>query len=123
MAKRPETLANWLLAKRPQFLNLNFLDIVRINSVLVIPESERVNESHPHATQLSNNMFLVYFLVHFHERYSDLEKSIYLPSPSNGGFSEESKEYEDSYDVKVTGEFVRLHPCAQLVAKQVNSQI
>ncbi|CAH3109022.1 unnamed protein product, partial [Pocillopora meandrina] len=58
-------------------------------------------------------------LVHFHERYSDLEKSVYLPSPSNGGFSEKSRKYEGTYDVKATGEFARLHPCAQLAAKQL----
>ncbi|XP_027035542.1 probable ATP-dependent RNA helicase DDX60 [Pocillopora damicornis] len=58
-------------------------------------------------------------LVTFHERYSDLEKNVYLPSPSNGGFSEESMEYEGVYDVKATREFVRLHPCAQLGAKQL----
>ena len=90
---------------------------------MVISESEKVNESQPHAKNRSNNTFLVYFLVHFHERYSDLEKSVYLPSPSNGGFSENSRKYEGTYDVKETGEFVRLHPCAQLAAKQVNSQV
>ena len=31
------------------------------NPFLVIPESEMVNEGHPHATQLANNIFLVYF--------------------------------------------------------------
>ena len=53
------------------------------------------------------------------ERYSDLEKSIYLPSPKNGGFSELTKTYEDGFDVTKTDEFVSLHPCAQLGAKQV----
>ena len=52
------------------------------------------------------------------ERYSDLEKSIYLPSPSNGRISEETGKCVD-YDVTSTEEFVRLHPCAQLVTKQV----
>ena len=90
---------------------------------MVIPESERVNECHPNTKNWSNNASLVYFLVHFHERYSDLEKSVYLPSPSNGGFSEKSRKYEGTYDVKATGEFARLHPCAQLAAKQVNCQV
>ena len=48
---------------------------------------------------------------------------MYLPSPSNGGFSEETRKYEGSYDVKGTGEFVRLHPCAQLGAKQVSNYV
>ena len=58
-------------------------------------------------------------LVTCEERYSDLEKSIYLPSPSNGGFSKPTRKYEKKYDVQSTDEFVRLHPCAQLVTKQV----
>ncbi|XP_022803055.1 probable ATP-dependent RNA helicase DDX60 [Stylophora pistillata] len=58
-------------------------------------------------------------LVTCPERYSDLEKSIYLPSPSNGGFSSESGEYEGTYDLKGMEEFVRLHPCAQLGFKQL----
>ena len=58
-------------------------------------------------------------LVTCEERYSDLEKSIYLPSPSNGGFSKRTWKYEKEYDVQCTDEFVRLHPCAQLVTKQV----
>ncbi|CAH3032867.1 unnamed protein product [Porites evermanni] len=49
-------------------------------------------------------------LVTCKERYSDLEKNIYLPSPQNGGFSEETMEYEDGYDVTRTDEFVSLHP-------------
>ena len=53
------------------------------------------------------------------ERYSDLEKSIYLPSPKNGGFSKLTGTYEDGFDVTKTDEFVSLHPCAQLGAKQV----
>ena len=57
------------------------------------------------------------------ERYSDLEKSIYLPSPKNGGFSKEKRTYEDGFDVTKTEEFVSLHPCAQLGAKQVISYI
>ena len=44
---------------------------------------------------------------------------MYLPSPCQGGFSEETRRYEGSYDVKNTEEFVRLHPCAQLGPKQV----
>ena len=91
--------------------------------MLVISESERVNESHSYVTNLFNNIFLVYFLVHSRERFLGLEKSVYLPSPSNGGFSEESREYEGTYDVNATGEFVSLHPCAQLAARQVNSQV
>ena len=59
------------------------------------------------------------WLVTCEERYSDLEKSIYLPSPSNGGFSKPTRKYEKQYDVQSTDEFVRLHPCAQLVTKQV----
>ena len=55
------------------------------------------------------------------ERYSDLEKSIYLPSPKNGGFSKKTFMYEDGYDVTKTEEFVSLHPCAQLGAKQVGN--
>ncbi|CAH3109024.1 unnamed protein product [Pocillopora meandrina] len=47
-------------------------------------------------------------LVKFEERYSDLEKSIFLPSPNN----EEHHVYSDE-------EFVRLHPCAQLGYKQL----
>ncbi|KAM7424845.1 putative ATP-dependent RNA helicase ddx60 [Porites harrisoni] len=58
-------------------------------------------------------------LVTCEERYSDLEKSIYLPSPSNGGFSKRTRKYEKEYDVQSTDEFVRLHPCAQLVTKQL----
>ncbi|XP_022789735.1 probable ATP-dependent RNA helicase DDX60 [Stylophora pistillata] len=58
-------------------------------------------------------------LVTCPERYSDLEKSIYLPSPSNGGFSSKSQEYEGTYELKGTEEFVRLHPCAQLGFKQL----
>ncbi|PFX17719.1 putative ATP-dependent RNA helicase DDX60 [Stylophora pistillata] len=58
-------------------------------------------------------------LVTCPERYSDLEKSIYLPSPSNGEFSSESQKYEGTYDLKGTEEFVRLHPCAQLGFKQL----
>ena len=56
-------------------------------------------------------------------RYSDLEKSIYLPSPSNGEFSAKTEKYENSYDVKSTEEFARLHPCAQLGPKQVSDHI
>ena len=89
---------------------------------MVIPESERVNEGSSPCHSCLLTYFWCIFLVNFHERYSDLEKSVYLPSPSNGGFSEESKNYEGTYDVKATGEFVRLHPCAQLGVKQVNSQ-
>ena len=90
---------------------------------MVIPESERVNECHPMPKiGLTTHLWYI-FLVHFHERYSDLEKSVYLPSPSNGGFSEKSRKYEGTYDVKATGEFARLHPCAQLAAKQVNCQV
>lgn len=48
-------------------------------------------------------------LVKFEERYSDLEKSIYLPNP---------KEKQGS-DVNSDKEFVRLHPCAQLGYKQL----
>ncbi|XP_022803066.1 probable ATP-dependent RNA helicase DDX60 [Stylophora pistillata] len=48
-------------------------------------------------------------LVKFEERYSDLEKSIYLPIP---------KANEGS-DVNGNKEFVRLHPCAQLGYKQL----
>ncbi|KAM7443056.1 putative ATP-dependent RNA helicase ddx60 [Porites harrisoni] len=58
-------------------------------------------------------------LVTCKERYSDLEKSIYLPSPKNGGFSELTRTYEDGFDVTKTDEFVSLHPCAQLGAKQL----
>ncbi|XP_078360877.1 putative ATP-dependent RNA helicase DDX60 [Oculina patagonica] len=58
-------------------------------------------------------------LVICDERYSDLEKSIYLPSPSIGGFSEETGKYENIHGVKNTDEFVRLHPCAQLGIKQL----
>ena len=53
------------------------------------------------------------------ERYSDLEKSIYLPSPINGGFSKRTRTYENGFDVTKTDEFVSLHSCAQLGAKQV----
>ena len=64
-----------------------------------------------------NHLFLIFCLcltqVTCKERYSDLEKSIYLPSPKNGGPS------EDGYNVTKTEEFFSLHPCAQLVAKQV----
>ena len=71
-----------------------------------------------HASVLDpNHLFLIFYLcltqVTCKERYSDLEKSIYLPSPKNGGLS------EDGYNVTKTEEFVSLHPCAQLVAKQV----
>ncbi len=62
------------------------------------------------------------FPVTCDERYSDLEKSIYLPSPNIGGFSKETRKYEDSYNAK-TEEFVRLHPCAQLGTKQVKNHI
>ena len=55
------------------------------------------------------------------ERYSDLEKNIYLPSPKNGGFSKKTFMYDDGYDVTKTEEFVSLHPCAQLGAKQVGN--
>ena len=55
------------------------------------------------------------------ERYSDLEKSVYLPSPINGGFSKETYAYEEKYELKNSGEFVRLHPCAQLGPKQVRN--
>ena len=58
------------------------------------------------------------FQVTCEERYSDLEKSIYLPSPSNGRIAKETGQLED-YDVTNTEEFVRLHPCAQLGTKQV----
>ncbi|XP_078360874.1 putative ATP-dependent RNA helicase DDX60 isoform X2 [Oculina patagonica] len=59
-------------------------------------------------------------LVTCDERYSDLEKSIYLPSPNNGGFSKKTRKYENSYDVQSTEEFVRLHPCSQLGPKQLH---
>ncbi len=68
------------------------------------------------------NLFSVTFSVNYDERYSDLEKSIYLPSPNIGGFSKETLKYEDCCNAK-TGEFVRLHPCAQLGKKQVKNQI
>ncbi|KAK2572326.1 putative ATP-dependent RNA helicase DDX60 [Acropora cervicornis] len=58
-------------------------------------------------------------LVTCEERYSDLEKSVYLPSPINGGFSKETYAYEEKYELKNSGEFVRLHPCAQLGPKQL----
>ncbi|XP_015768450.1 PREDICTED: probable ATP-dependent RNA helicase DDX60 [Acropora digitifera] len=58
-------------------------------------------------------------LVTCEERYSDLEKSVYLPSPINGGFSKETFTYEKKYELKNSGEFVRLHPCAQLGPKQL----
>lgn len=58
-------------------------------------------------------------LVTCEERYSDLEKSVYLPSPINGGFSKETYTYEKNYELKNSGEFVRLHPCAQLGPKQL----
>ncbi|CAH3109026.1 unnamed protein product [Pocillopora meandrina] len=50
-------------------------------------------------------------LVQFEERYSDLEKSIFLPSPNNEG-----QHVNNDSDSK---EFVRLHPCAQLGFKQL----
>ncbi|KAK2572321.1 putative ATP-dependent RNA helicase DDX60 [Acropora cervicornis] len=58
-------------------------------------------------------------LVTCEERYSDLEKCVYLPSPINGGFSKETYTYEKKYELKNSGEFVRLHPCAQLGPKQL----
>ena len=70
----------------------------------------------------SNPCLTFLFSVTYEERYSDLEKSIYLPSPTVGGFSKKTLEYEDNYD-KNTEEFVRLHPCAQLVPKQVKNHI
>lgn len=62
------------------------------------------------------------FQVTCEERYSDLEKCVYLPSPINGGFSKETYTYEKKYELKNSGEFVRLHPCAQLGPKQVRNQ-
>ena len=47
---------------------------------------------------------------------------MYLPSPINGGFSKEMNTYEKEYELKNSGEFVRLHPCAQLGPKQVRNQ-
>ena len=61
------------------------------------------------------------FQVTCEERYSDLEKSVFLPSPSNGDFSKKKKTYENEYELKNSGEFVRLHPCAQLGPKQVRN--
>ncbi|CAH3109016.1 unnamed protein product [Pocillopora meandrina] len=48
-------------------------------------------------------------LVQFEERYSDLEKSIFLPSPNNEG----------QHVNNDSEEFVGLHPCAQLGYKQL----
>ena len=62
------------------------------------------------------------FQVTFEERYSDLEKNMYLPSPKNGDFSKETRTYENEYELKNSGEFVRLHPCAQLGPKQVRNE-
>ena len=74
---------------------------------------------------LSNEIFFVILSIQVtcDERYSDLEKNMYLPSPCNGGFSGETVKYEGVYDVKNTEEFVRLHPCAQLGPKQVRNHI
>ena len=74
---------------------------------------------------LSNEIFFVILSIQVtcDERYSDLEKSMYLPSPNNGGFSQETEKYEGVYDVKNIEEFVRLHPCAQLGPKQVRNHI
>ena len=54
------------------------------------------------------------------ERYSDLEKSIYLPkcAPSDERVSEETGKCEGK-DGNNMEEFVSLHPCAQQGAKQV----
>ena len=68
------------------------------------------------------NLLCNCFEVTCEERYSDLEKSVYLPSPSNGDFSDETMTYETKYKLKNSGEFVRLHPCAQLGPKQVRNQ-
>ncbi|KAJ7386930.1 putative ATP-dependent RNA helicase ddx60 [Desmophyllum pertusum] len=40
-------------------------------------------------------------------------------APANGGFSEQTKKYEDGYDATNTDEFLKLHPCAQLGTKQL----
>ncbi|XP_044173202.1 probable ATP-dependent RNA helicase DDX60 isoform X1 [Acropora millepora] len=58
-------------------------------------------------------------LVTCKERYSDLEKCVYLPSPIKGGFSKEKHTYKKEYEPKNSEEFVRLHPCAQLGPKQL----
>ena len=79
---------------------------------------------------LLSNLFLGFqinflcdcFQVTCEERYSDLEKSIYLPSPNNGKFSKDTEIYESDYKLTNSGEFVRLHPCAQLGPKQVRNQ-
>ncbi|XP_068760168.1 probable ATP-dependent RNA helicase DDX60 isoform X4 [Montipora capricornis] len=60
-------------------------------------------------------------LVTCEERYSDLEKSIYLPkrgAPNDEEISKETRKCKGN-DVSSTENFVSLHPCAQLATKQL----
>ncbi|XP_068713426.1 probable ATP-dependent RNA helicase DDX60 isoform X5 [Montipora foliosa] len=60
-------------------------------------------------------------LVTCEERYSDLEKSIYLPKRVASSDEEISKERRkcEGNNVSSTENFVSLHPCAQLATKQL----
>ena len=55
-------------------------------------------------------------LVIYNERYSDLEKSIYLPSPPE----EQVGEKERVNALQSTEDFMSLHPCGQLDTKQAS---